>query len=81
MFQAALASAEEQVKEETVKYFAEEISSLEEKHRSELGSFAKKIVEMENTFAKHLTALKNALQTKTQEVRSYQVYTIVFFMW
>lgn len=65
---SALALAEEHVKEETVKYFAEEIAQMEEKHRSELGSFAKKLVEMESTFSKHLTSLKNALQLKTKEV-------------
>ncbi|KAK3908267.1 Centrosomal protein of 152 kDa [Frankliniella fusca] len=64
----ALASAEEHVKEETVKYFAEEISKMEDKHRGELGSFAKKLVEMESTFSKHLLALKNALLQKNQEV-------------
>ncbi|XP_026276703.1 trichohyalin isoform X1 [Frankliniella occidentalis] len=63
-----LASAEEHVKEETVKYFAEEISKMEDKHRSELGSFAKRLVDMESTFSKHLSALKNALLQKSQEV-------------
>lgn len=63
-----MALAEEHVKEETVKYFAEEIAQMEEKHRSELGSFAKKLVEMESTFAKHLASLKNALQIKIKEV-------------
>ncbi|XP_034248279.1 interaptin-like [Thrips palmi] len=65
---SALALAEEHIKEETVKYFAEEIAQMEEKHRGELGSFAKKLVEMESTFQKHLTSLKNALQLKAKEV-------------
>lgn len=70
---AALLSVEDQVKEETVRYFAEEIARMEDKHRNELGCFAKKMVEMESAFAKHLTTLKSALQLKSQEVEDLSI--------